>query len=143
MKKEFDQYLTSLNLTKVQKQKVQEILNYYKLICPEEITEIFICDFFKEDGTRDFSSLWLFSKSFVMESKDFTINNNLDIAPFPDQIRHSKFEFINFNLIKPNENSRITYSSNLILGLECEFKASGDNCSKLMSIFEMYFKPKF
>ncbi len=59
MKDEFLEYLESIGMTKTLCKRVETIYAFYTEICPDEITDIFITDYIKEDGTREYQNLWL------------------------------------------------------------------------------------
>jgi len=52
MKEEFKKYLKDVDIIGAIGEKVERIYDFYREICPDEITGIFITDYIKEDGER-------------------------------------------------------------------------------------------
>lgn len=56
MKQEFQEYLKSIGLTQTAIQKIETLYEYAKEICPDEIQDMFVTDYFQEDGSRMYES---------------------------------------------------------------------------------------
>ena len=75
-------YIHLIGLSTEIAKRVEKIAYEYKLLIPTlEIEDIFICDYIKEDGSRDYESLWLLSKNYVLEAKNSLIRTIL-IFPY-------------------------------------------------------------
>ena len=71
MRAEFIKYMESVGITKVLRERIETIYECCKVLCVNEITGIFITDYIKQDGTREYESLWFFSDKNCMEAKQF------------------------------------------------------------------------
>lgn len=138
----FLQYFESHSLTRTLIDRIDNIYNIYIRLGCDEITNIFISDFIKEDGTRDYESLWFFSKNYLMEAKEFTTKYDIDMVIFPSKIRYLKFEFSDYDFNKANDNSRLLIYFSFEPEMSCTLKASKGNCDYLLhNIFEVLVKP--
>jgi hypothetical protein len=57
-------------------------------MCPAEITGMFVTDYIKEDGAREYENLWLFPQTYCMEAKQFITKDDFDIAPIRSRIHY-------------------------------------------------------
>jgi hypothetical protein len=141
MKKSFDEYLKSIGLADPLKNRVAIILEDYKQICAQPINDIFISEFLKEDGTREYESLWLFSDDFMMEAKNFISADDFDIAPLSKLISYYKINKKEYRFEKPTDQSKLTIEFSTKHKIRGTLKASKTNCFDLWKIYLKYIKP--
>lgn len=142
MKKEFEEYLKSIGIsTEVLLNRIESIYQFYVDVCPEEIKDIFVTEYIKEDGTREYESLWFFSDKYWTEAKQFIINDNFDMIPIENIIRW-EIKKQDYDFKKAIEKSRLFLKVNITTFLLAEFKSSKENCDFLKEIFLKYVKPK-
>lgn len=142
MKKEFEEYLKSIGIaTETLLKRVETIYQFYSNICPEEIKDIFVTDYIKNDGTREYESLWFFSDNYCMEAKEFATADNFDIMLVKNIIRW-EVKKQEYDFKKAIDKSRIFLHVNISIALSADFKASKENCDFLREIFLKYVKPK-
>jgi hypothetical protein len=79
MREEFIKYLESIGITKALQERIETIYECCKELCPDEIMGIFITDYIKEDGSREYENLWFFSEKNCMEAKQFITQDDYDI----------------------------------------------------------------
>lgn len=139
MKDEFIEYLGTIGILEPICKRIETIYEFYKQICPDEITGIFVSEFIKEDGSREYENLWFFSENFFMEAKQFVINDDFDITPTHKRIHYLRMHKQNYDLIKATEKSRMLLSLSLDTGIIGNLKASKENCDKLRDINFKYF----
>ncbi len=140
MKKFFEEYLGSIGLAESLKNRVSLVLEDYKQICDQPINDIFVSEFIKEDGTREYESIWLFSTSYVMEAKNFINGDDFDIVPLAKNVTYYQIIKKEYRFGKTSDHSRliITFSTDKVRGT---LKASKTNCSNLWNLFLKYIKP--
>lgn len=141
MKKEFKKYLKSIGISNTLKKRIEEIYNFYQKVCSEEITTIFVTDYIKKDGTREYENLWFFSKKYAMEAKRFIGEDDFDMMQTQNRIHYWKIKKNNYDFEKPEEKSRLHLHIGLIHDLSGNFKASKENCDYLKKIFLEYVIP--
>ena len=141
MKAEFVAYLDSLEATDQVLTRVETILNFYKDLCPEDILDIFISEYIKKDGNREYQSLWLFSKRFMMEAKNFLIQDDFDIAPINNFVTYSDIQKNEYDFNTTSEGSRLFFKFSITDVVNGELKASKRNCNFLKAIILKYFMP--
>lgn len=138
MKKYFIDYLNSMRVTDILKQRINEIYKFYNFTCPEEIMEIFISDYFKKDGERVYSRICFFSESFYMETYDFETNDNFYITPLKNRIVSVSIEKEYYNFKKATEKSKLGLSFRFSEE-EKHLSAGKSNCDYLRNIIIKYF----
>jgi len=141
IKKVFKKYLKSIGITNTLKKRIEEIYNFYQKVCPEEITTIFVTDYIKEDGTREYENLWFFSKKYAMEAKRFIGEDDFDMAPIQNQIHYWTIKKNDYDFKKAEEKSRLHLDISFGYDISGEFKASKENCDYLKKIFLKYVIP--
>jgi hypothetical protein len=143
MKAEFIDYLKSISLSKVLIDRITEIYENYQMLFPIEILDIFVCDYVKEDGSREYQSLWFFSDNYLLEAKEFVVKFDIDICPHKDSIYYINFEFQDFNFKIAEDRSRLRIYFEFGDDKACELKASRENCDYLMKIYRRFILPNF
>lgn len=141
MKPEFIPYLESLELPALILVKIESIFNFYKDYCKEEITNIFITDYFNNDGSRIFENLWFFSKSYCMEAKQFITMDDFDMTPINKRIVYWNIKKQDYDFNIEVGTSRLYVEFKLDIRSTGNLKASGKNCGKLKEIFMQYVLP--
>ena len=64
MKEEFIDYLKLIGITTEEYlNRIETIMEVHSELCQEEIIDIFVDEYIKEDGTREYEDLSLFSRS--------------------------------------------------------------------------------
>jgi hypothetical protein len=141
MKKQFTAYLKSIGMSDVLIRRVETIHKFYQDICPEEITGIFVNDFMKEDGNREYESLWLFSQTYVMEAKSFISKDKFDMTPLHKKVTYWKIEKQDYDFAKATEKSRVNLQIVFCSPIDGIFKASKENCDFLRNVFLKHIMP--
>lgn len=140
MKKYFVDYLNSIGVTNVLKEKINEFYEFYHFICPEDVKEIFITDNIREDGERTYDKTCFFSENFYMEARVFQKKDNFFIAPLKSQIINLSIEKKCYNFKKATEDSRLAVFVNFPEE-EKWLAATKNNCDHLRDIMLEYFVP--
>jgi len=141
MKKEFIKYLESINITKAYCKRIETIYEFYKDMCPDEITGIFVTDYITEDGAREYDCLWFFSEKYIMEAKQFITKDDFDIAPIQNRIVYLASKKQDYDFKKATEKSRLNVKFDMDTQVGCTFKASNENCDYLKEIIFRYIVP--
>ncbi len=141
MKEEFITYLESIGITKALHKKIETIHEFYQEICPDEITDIFVTDYIKEDRSREYEDLWFFSEKYCMEAKLFITKDYFDITPIQKMVDYWTIQKQDYDFKKATEESRLYLKFNLASGRYGEFKAAKENCDYLRDIILKYVKP--
>ncbi len=138
----FIPYLKSVDI--VTRQLIKRIESIYTLcsdMCPDELEDIFVTDYIKGDGTREYENLWFFSKSYCVEAKKFMTTIDLDIAPLKNRVTYWTVQANDYNFKKSSVKSRLNLHFDTIQKITCSFKATRGNCAYLQSIINKYVKP--
>lgn len=141
MKQEFIEYLESIGITNTLRERIETIHEFYQGICPDDITGIFIMDYVKEDGDREYESLWFFSEKYCMEAKQFVLRDDFDITPIEGRVVYWKIRKTDYDFKKAIEKARLSLQIRLDTGVTGELRASGENCDYLKDIIVTYVVP--
>jgi len=140
MKEEFKKYLKDVDIIGAIGEKVERIYDFYREICPDEITGIFITDYIKEDGERVYEHLWFFSEKYCMEAKQFIATDDFDITPIKNRITYWELKKQDYDFKKATEKSRVYLEFKMNTRVAGELKASKENCDYLRDIILGYIK---
>ena len=143
MNERFESYLDSIGLSaSILKECVERTYKYSSKLCPEKIEDLFVNDFIKEDKSREYSSLWFFSKCYLMEVRNFRNANeyDIDIARIADWLSYYRISFKDYDLVESSETSSMKVECSNSDGIGFVLQASRENCNKLTSIIETYLK---
>jgi hypothetical protein len=145
MKKEFDRYLTDIGITNTYRERVGAVHQFYRALCPEEITGIFVSEYVTEDGSREYENLWFFSESYCMEAKGFLTprEDNFDMAPIKGRVERWQIKKQEYDFESSTSASRLYLHVDLSADAYCDFKASGENCDYLRDIVLQRIIPNF
>lgn len=142
MKEEFVKYLKSVGVTETLQTRVASIYKTFEEMCPDEITDIFVTDYIKNDMEREYESLWFFSEKFMMEAKKFITNENFDMMPFKKKILYWNTISKNYDFNEATEESRLNVHVVVFPGQSfADFKASRENCNDLRDIILKHIIP--
>lgn len=134
MKEQFTAYLKSIEMSDVLIRRVETIHEFYQNLCPEEIDGIFVSDFIKDDGNREYESLWFFSKTYIMEAKSFISKDNFDMTPMHKNVTYWNIEKQDYDFAKATEKSRVNLQINFRHPIHGLLKASRENCDILKEV---------
>ena len=142
MKKEHLEYLVEIGIKKIIKERIEEIYQFYLELCPEEIDDLFVTDYIKEDDSRVYEKLTFYSKNYVLTAHDFQYNDAFSVInrntrkPYGFTIKKKDYDFK-----KATTKSRMTITIGYINKYVTILKASKENCDYLKRIFEKKYKP--
>jgi hypothetical protein len=140
MKEEFKKYLKDVDIIGDIRGRVERIYDFYREICPDEITGIFITDYIKEDGERVYEHLWFFSEKYCMEAKQFITTDDFDFTPIKNRITYWVLKKQDYDFKKATEKSRQNLKFRTDTEITGELKASKENCDYLRDIIREYIK---
>ncbi len=142
MREELEQYMQAISLTTTLTARAKYLHDFYASFCPEEIRWMFINDYLTEQGERKLESILFFSESFAMESKNFSAQENYELALLQLPIRYLIIKKQDYEPGKATEKSRINMVFHLASRAYFEFKASRENCDYLWRLFQEYIVPR-
>ncbi len=139
----FSAYLDAIQAGEALIERVNLSLGAFGLLCKEPIKEIFISDRRNRDtGDRDFSSLWAFTDTFWLSTKNVLTEWNADVAPYKDSIWYLGVTYRDLIL-----NEDRPKSSGLSVEVSAgriernELFATNSNCPYLWKIVTERFRP--
>lgn len=141
MKDQFTAYLKSIGMSDVLIRRVETINKFYQDICLEEITDIFVTEFIKEDGTREYENLWFFSQTHAMEAKSFISRDEFDMTPLHKKVTYWTVEKQDYDFAKATEKSRVHLTISLRHPVRGIFRASRENCDFLRDVLRKHIMP--
>jgi hypothetical protein len=135
------QYLTAIGMSEALRNRVQEVFEFYKALCPDEIKAAFVTDYIKEDGSREFENLWFFSTEYMMEAKQFVTKDDFDLTPILNKVKYWTLQKSDYDFKKASEKSRLHVHLILNTGISGDLKASKENCDYLKEIILKHIIP--
>ena len=141
MKTEWTTYLQSIGIQELFLKRAEEVSDFYQQIYPDQIEDIFVTEYFDNDGNRQYESLWFFSKTSAMEAKRFLTVDDFDSPPLKNQVEYWSIKKTEYNFLETSAKSRITLDFSLISGVTGTLKASRENCDHLKAIFLKHIMP--
>jgi len=144
MREEFKRYLDSVGLSLTLRERTAALYELFHELCPEEIKWIFVTDYITQEGTRDFESLWFFSEMYVMEAKQFTHTDNLDMLLLERPISYWSLQKQNYDFKQATDKFRLFFNFRTSFQATGALKGSKENCDFLRDLIKDYFarKPK-
>lgn len=137
----FIPYLKEVDIkTRALLKRIEFIYNLYGDMCPDDIEDIFVTDYIKADGTREYENLWFFSKNYCLEAKKFLTQLNLDITPIKNRITYWTVTAQEFDFKKASANSRLNLDFKTVQEIYGVFKSAKENCVYLQAIINKYVK---
>jgi len=138
MKEEFIRYLKSIGMTEPLHERIEEIYQFCTERCPDEIRDIFVTDYIKGDGSREYENLWFFSPKYCMEAKLFITKDDFDIVAIRNRVIRWAILKENYDFKKATEKSRLQLRFHLDTQVFGVLKASKENCDYLKEILVKY-----
>lgn len=143
MLEKFEEYLGQLPLTKAIRRRIEEVITLNMKIKELDIQDIFICELKNEEGSRTYTSLWLFTQDYSIECKNFLTENDFDIVPHMKRVGYCSIAPLNFDFEETNENSSIkvhfSYSiKSGMAGISGDLIATEQNCIHAFHIYKKY-----
>jgi len=145
MKQEHLDYLNSLDISGIIKDRVEKIVTENIMLCSGklDILDIFLCDITNAESIKSYTSLWLFSSDYFIECKNFLFADDYDAVFYPKSIYYCSLKKSNYDLLTANVTSQITIQCNLKTLASCTMITTGLNCEKAVSIYQKYMLPNF
>lgn len=143
MKTVFYDYLKSIGITSPKLlDRIKSIYGIYRKLYPQQMKncDIFVCDYFTEEGIREYESLWFFSREYCMEAKQFVTKLDLDILTMEVSIKYLNFNLQEYDFKKTTDSSRLNVVFENLTGNAGTLKASRENCQYLFNIMKKYLK---
>ncbi len=141
MKHEWKTYLESIGIQKPFLERAEEVIDFYQQIYQDQIEDIFVTEHFDKDGNRQYESLWLFSKTSMMEAKRFLTVDDFDCSPLENQVRYWCIKKEEYNFLEASNKSHMTLEFGLFTEVGGIIKASRENCNHLKALFLKHFIP--
>jgi len=144
MKAKYKAYLEKIGLSsEAVRNNVERIIVYTQELCKEEIIDIFVEDYYTEDGSREYESLWLISERYICEARDFrkTAEYDIDVGRLKEAIIYFRAYIKNYDFKNTTKESRLMIECANDTETSFALKASHENCNKLKEIIDKYIKP--
>ena len=145
MKDEFNGYLKSLEATDVVLKRGEKVFELYsQLIAEFDATEIFVSEDLNQDKTREWRSLIVFTKEYMLEAKNFVAETDLDVAYLFKSICYVRMRFKDY---EPGQaattESRFRVDGYFVSDIDFQLRASEKNCERLWQICRTILLPNW
>jgi hypothetical protein len=137
MKEESIKYLKSIGMGDILIGRVEEIYKFYEEILTrlgDKIEDIFITDYIQSDQSRQYENILFFTSKYILEAKLFINQDDFDITPTKKRIVYIDIKKKDYDFKKAMDQSRLNVQ--ILFGgqIECQMKASRENCDYLRDI---------
>ncbi|MDQ1546621.1 MAG: hypothetical protein QOH69_1525 [Actinomycetota bacterium] len=142
LSKASETYLTTLGVSPTVRRRIDYFWKLYAGLLPEGVAEhIFLCDVIGVDGSRTYTSLWIYGSTFAAECKNFLFAQDFDGASV-NKIALWAFDSEDFEPGKPaSSSSRLSLSWTTEYATNGVLTATGENCDALMHYFRTCVLP--
>lgn len=136
----FNKYLKDIDLSDILINRVDDLITEIENLYILSITDIFVCNKETKEGITT-TSLWAFSNNWMIECKNFALEEDFDILSVKDSVVYCNIKKNNYKIREaPNSNSSLYFFAMLnVADMTCEFSAIGINCRYLLEIVKSYF----
>ena len=141
MKTEWLNYLESVGLEGIFLSRVEEVLNFYEQVYPDQIEDIFISEYVDNDRNRHYEGMWLFTENSFMEAEGFLNEHDFDSSPLKGEVSYWNIRKTEYNFRQATAESRMALDFSARTRVRGKLKSSGENCDKLKEIFLKYIIP--
>ena len=138
---QFEEYLIDLGMKGSLTKKVEEILQFFEENFSEKAIDIFVEEYIKEDGSREYESLQFYSEKLLFEARNFRLNDDFAVFSLINDITFIRMNKENYDFKNANEDSRFTLSFGTGKKVFADLKSSKKNCDQLKKILFKYIRP--
>ncbi len=136
-----EEYLEAIELTKIVRERIRSIIEFYTGLFTEPIELVFVNDIVNDEGQYIHDSLWVFTERWTFEAKNFLSEDNFDGAFIKDSISHWVVKKQDYEPDRAVTKSRMTLTFGTVHGINGQMKASSRNCDFLFSVLENIIIP--
>jgi hypothetical protein len=136
MNDDWKKYLESIGVVDLFYNRACKVIEFYERLYPNELKHIFISEYVDKEGMRQYENMWLFTENYAFEAKGFLRTVDFDASPMKKYIEYWNIKKDNFDFDDLSKDSRMVLTFHLRNDSKGELKASADNCTQLMKIFE-------
>lgn len=142
MKGEFVKYFKSIGImTQPLLNRIEQIYEFCSEICPDEIVDVFVDDYIKEDGTREYEDITFFSNKYLISVLQFLTKDESHLTPIKKKMLNCTIHKKDYDFKKATEKSRLYLNFNVDSGSVGKYKASKENCDYLKQIIFKHVIP--
>jgi hypothetical protein len=136
MKQAFKAYLKSIGITSAPYLKRVEELHDFVIETGimNDITDILVEDYIKEDGTREYTDLNFWSNGFSFSALGFLTKDSFVIDPEPERFNRLEIDKEHYDFKTATEQSRLSVTIAINDTQLAIFVASKENCHQLRDI---------
>ncbi len=138
MNQKLSSYLKAIGATSPIIERAEHVYQFYQQLCSEEIEDVIVSEYLTAEGNREYENLSFFSRSFVMEAKNFLSEDDFDLDVVRDAVRYWRIRKWDYDFVKATDKSRLNLQFWLSSGMTAQMKASKENCDYLKAIALKY-----
>jgi hypothetical protein len=136
-----EQYLEELGLTNTVRNRLLEVVEFYRELLTEEISRVFLSETVGEDGQRLYESLWVITDHLVCEAHNALMEDNFDVASMASGFKHWFVKKTEYSPGVASTKSRLSVRFTMVNGVVGEMRASGANCDALFGLVREVILP--
>ncbi len=138
-------YLRDIGVEEPLQQRIELIYSYIQKIVPCRVTDIFVDEYVKEDGTHIYESLTFYADNVTVSAFNFIRKIELHFSQADPKITLMIINSKDYDFEKASDKSRlqIKYYLSQVEQVTGFFKATSKNCDYLMKIHKKYITPPY
>ena len=140
MKQEFVKYLESIGIYGALIARIGSIYEFFRHVCGEEIADIVVAEYVKEDESREYEELWFFSANLAMLADHFVTGDDFRLLPIRNVILW-KIQKSEYDFEKATAKSRMILEFHMPGTTFVSIRASRENCDHLRDVFIKHVVP--
>jgi len=142
MNKRFTRYLDSIGSSDIMKNRIEEILKDVRKLTGKNEDDILVSDIYDQEGNRQHVSLFIVTEFYIIESKNFLLEYNIDFVKYKRNITYAKFTIKDFDFKNSNDKSRLKLSFHFTNNsIKTNITTSRSNCLNLFNFFVKHIRP--
>jgi hypothetical protein len=143
-KADIKKYLEEIGITEPAIDRLKELYQHIQRIFPCDIQDVFVIDYFNQEGKRIYEDVDFYTSDFfVISLLGFLNRTNIRISSIEKRVTAFDISAKDYDFQKATSESRLQIKCVLDSPYfsVCDFKAAKENCDYLMKIISKYFRP--
>lgn len=146
MNEAFKRYFEAIGLsTETMMTRIQALIDQAVQMLHREVVDVFVNNYFREDGTIAYTDLELITNDLLVSFHDFAVEQSeqvMTVVGIPANYPYFRIAHNSYDLKKATEKSRLSVELRWGDSGSWQYRAAGANCDYLMAIVRNRFSPR-
>lgn len=118
--------------------RADRVLSDIQALVNEPVVDLVISERLEKDGSRIHEALWAFTKSYVIEAKNFGAEDDFDFMKHLDGFVYVRMKKSNYLPLRADSTSRLSFEATNEGPISVSMHASGENCDHMWKVITKY-----